>query len=115
MYRRALQLRPPPVRTETRVSVVSSFFSPVTINSESTDLNDSNYDRSGWCRAPEPQVLDYQAQQNKLFPPLAAVFGFNFCANFLWDLYNYANSNLEKGDLELLPEVSCYETSIECN
>lgn len=55
--------------------------------------------------APEPQILDYQAQQNKLFPPLAAVFGFNFCANYLWDLYNFANDNLEKGDLELLPEL----------
>jgi len=55
--------------------------------------------------APEPQVLDYQAQQNKLFPPLAAVFGFNYCSNFLWDLYNFANSNLEMGDLELLPEL----------
>jgi len=55
--------------------------------------------------APEPQILDYQAQQNKILPPLAAVFGFNFCSEFLWELYNYANDNLEKGDLELLPEL----------
>jgi len=54
---------------------------------------------------PEPQILDYQAQQNKVFPPLAAIFGFHFAADHLWNLYNTASTRLEQGDLELVPEL----------
>jgi hypothetical protein len=58
------------------------------------------------CRAPEPQIMDYQAQQNKIFPPLAAIFAFHFASDHLWNLYNTANSRIDQGDLELVPEVS---------
>ncbi|XP_046437012.1 probable peroxisomal acyl-coenzyme A oxidase 1 [Daphnia pulex] len=53
----------------------------------------------------EPQVMDYQAQQNKLLPPLAATFAFQLAADHLWNLYNTANNNIEQGDLELLPDL----------
>lgn len=56
-------------------------------------------------RDPEPQILDYVAQQNKLFPPLAATFGFHFAANYVWDLYNSAREGIGKGDLHLMPDV----------
>ena len=56
-------------------------------------------------RAPEPQILDYQAQQNKLFPPLAATFAFHFVADHLWSLYGTANESIAGGDLQLLPDV----------
>ncbi|XP_046436827.1 probable peroxisomal acyl-coenzyme A oxidase 1 [Daphnia pulex] len=54
---------------------------------------------------PEPQILDYVAQQNKLFPPLAATFGFHFAANYVWDLYNTARDGIGKGDLHLMPDL----------
>lgn len=50
--------------------------------------------------------MDYQAQQHKVLPPLAATFAFHFAAEHLWTLYNKANDNIEHGDLELLPDVS---------
>ncbi|EFX90118.1 hypothetical protein DAPPUDRAFT_300149 [Daphnia pulex] len=53
----------------------------------------------------EPQVMDYQAQQNKLLPPLAATFAFQLAADHLWNLYHTANNNIEQGDLELLPDL----------
>lgn len=49
--------------------------------------------------------MDYQAQQDKLFPSLAAVFGFNFAAQRVAELYQTANERIEKGDLQLLPDV----------
>lgn len=55
--------------------------------------------------APEPQILDYQAQQNKLFPPLAATFAFHFVADHLWSLYGTANESIAGGDLQLLPDL----------
>lgn len=55
--------------------------------------------------APEPQIIEYQAQQNKLFPPLAASFAFQFAADRLLKLYRTANKSMRKGDLELLPDV----------
>lgn len=50
--------------------------------------------------------MDYQAQQNKVLPPLAATFAFHFAAEHLWNLYNTANNSIEQGDIELLPDVS---------
>lgn len=57
-------------------------------------------------REPEPQILDYKAQQNKLFPALAASFAFHFAAENLWNLYHVATENIGKGDLQMLPDVS---------
>lgn len=55
--------------------------------------------------AAEPQIMDYQAQQDKLFPPLASVFGFNFAAQHVANLYQTASERIEKGDLQLLPDL----------
>lgn len=57
------------------------------------------------CRAPEPQVLDYRTQQYKLIPAIAACFAMKFSANWIWDMYNVVNNELDQGDLERLPEV----------
>ena len=49
--------------------------------------------------------MEYQAQQSKLLPALAATFSFHFAAGQLWNIYNTANNNIEQGDMELLPDV----------
>ncbi len=54
--------------------------------------------------------MDYQAQQNKLLPPLAATFGFHFAAEKLWNIYNTATNSIEQGDMDLLPDVSLVQT-----
>ena len=56
-------------------------------------------------RAPEPLIIEYQAQQNKLFPPLAATFAFHFAAKQLMALYRSATVDIGIGDLRQLPDV----------
>jgi len=54
---------------------------------------------------PEPQIIDFVTQQYKLFPNLAAYFAYLYAARWLWDLYNNVTSELESGQLYLLPEL----------
>jgi len=55
----------------------------------------------------EPQILDYQTQQYKLFPVIASSLVYKFAAKWLWDKYSAVTSQLERGDLVQLPEVNC--------
>lgn len=55
----------------------------------------------------EPQILDYQTQQYKLFPVIATSLVYTFAAKWLWDKYSAVTSQLEQGDLIQLPEVNC--------
>lgn len=55
--------------------------------------------------AGEPQIIDYQTQQYKIFPAIGISLAYKFAASWLWDVYNDVTSQLEKGDLERLPEV----------
>lgn len=59
-----------------------------------------------YISAGEPQILDYQTQQYKIFPVIAMSLAYKFAASWLWDVYNDVTSQLELGDLERLPEVS---------
>lgn len=54
---------------------------------------------------PEPQIIDHVTQQYKIFPPLAKTVVFKLTANNLWDSYNQVTGELEKGNLERLPEL----------
>ena len=59
---------------------------------------------------PEPKIIEYQTQQEKLFPALALAFGIHFAANNLWQMYTRNVKNMSAGDFALLPElhaVSC--------
>lgn len=53
----------------------------------------------------EPQVIDHITQQYKLFPQIAKVFVIKLAADYIWDMYNQVTSELDRGDLERLPEV----------
>lgn len=54
----------------------------------------------------EPQVIDHVTQQYKVFPNIAKVFVIKLAADYIWDMYNQITSELDRGDLERLPEVS---------
>lgn len=54
----------------------------------------------------EPQILDYQTQQYKLFPVIATCLVYNCAAKWLWDKYSAVTSQLDLGDLDQLPEVN---------
>ncbi|KAL4084612.1 hypothetical protein QTP88_027543 [Uroleucon formosanum] len=53
----------------------------------------------------EPQILDYQTQQYKLFPVIATCLVYNCAAKWLWDKYSAVTSQLDLGDLDQLPEL----------
>lgn len=57
-------------------------------------------------REREPQILDYQTQQYKLFPVIATCLAYKFAAKWLWSKYLLVNVQLEQGDLNELPEVN---------
>lgn len=64
-------------------------------------------------REPEPQILDYQTQQYKLFPLLATAYAFHFVGAYIKDTYHRISGDISTGDLSELPEVLCpLETSV---
>ena len=44
---------------------------------------------------PEPKIIEYKTQQNKLFPSLARVFAFNFAVQYLKEAYHYTQEAVE--------------------
>ncbi|XP_071499066.1 peroxisomal acyl-coenzyme A oxidase 1-like [Diadema antillarum] len=54
---------------------------------------------------PEVPILDFQTQQQKLFPGLAAVFAIYFAGQHLRRLYEENEESLLKGDFSILPEL----------
>ncbi|XP_008056715.1 peroxisomal acyl-coenzyme A oxidase 2 [Carlito syrichta] len=56
-------------------------------------------------RDPEAKVLDYQTQQQKLFPPLARCYAFHFLAVSLLEFFQHSYTAILDGDLSSLPEL----------
>ncbi|XP_075375278.1 peroxisomal acyl-coenzyme A oxidase 1 isoform X3 [Mycteria americana] len=54
---------------------------------------------------PEPQILDYQTQQYKLFPLLATAYAFHFVGAYIKDTYRRVSGDINEGDLSELPEL----------
>lgn len=61
---------------------------------------------------PEPQILDFQTQQYKLFPLLATAYAFQFVGAYMKETYHRINEDIGQGDLSELPEVCVY--SLAC-
>ena len=55
---------------------------------------------------PEPQILDYQTQQYKLFPLLASAYAIWFTGMKIREIYFTVTYDIMQGDTEKLPEVS---------
>ena len=60
------------------------------------------YSNSG----PEPQVLDFQTQQYKLLPLVASSYAYWFGGESILNMHAAVTGEIEKGNMELLPEVS---------
>ncbi|XP_069338963.1 peroxisomal acyl-coenzyme A oxidase 1 isoform X1 [Eulemur rufifrons] len=54
---------------------------------------------------PEPQILDFQTQQYKLFPLLATAYAFQFVGAYMKETYHRINEGIGQGDLSELPEL----------
>lgn len=57
-------------------------------------------------RGVEPQVLDFQTQQQKLFPWLASAYAYWFAGESMLRQHQTITAQIEKGDVEALPEVN---------
>uniref|UniRef100_A0A8C2YEP2 Acyl-coenzyme A oxidase n=1 Tax=Coturnix japonica TaxID=93934 RepID=A0A8C2YEP2_COTJA len=53
----------------------------------------------------EAKILDYQTQQEKLLPQLAAAYAFHFINNYLHELFNKGYKEIQGRNFALLPEL----------
>ncbi|XP_037621620.1 peroxisomal acyl-coenzyme A oxidase 1 isoform X3 [Sebastes umbrosus] len=54
---------------------------------------------------PEPQIMDYQTQQYKLFPLLATAYAFHFVGQYMRQTYHRISGDINEGDFSQLPEL----------
>ncbi|KAJ6660455.1 hypothetical protein lerEdw1_017879 [Lerista edwardsae] len=62
---------------------------------------------------PEPQILDYQTQQYKLFPLLATAYAFHFVGAYMKDTYHRITGDIHQGDLSQLPELHALSAGLK--
>ncbi|XP_066470200.1 peroxisomal acyl-coenzyme A oxidase 1 isoform X1 [Tiliqua scincoides] len=62
---------------------------------------------------PEPQILDYQTQQYKLFPLLATAYAFHFVGAYMKNTYQRITGDISRGDLSELPELHALSAGLK--
>ncbi|XP_055015695.1 peroxisomal acyl-coenzyme A oxidase 1-like [Boleophthalmus pectinirostris] len=62
---------------------------------------------------PEPQILDYQTQQYKLFPLLATAYAFTFVGQYISQTYHHIMGDINHGDFSELPELHALSAGLK--
>ncbi|KAM9856642.1 peroxisomal acyl-coenzyme A oxidase 1 [Aulostomus maculatus] len=62
---------------------------------------------------PEPQILDYQTQQYKLFPLLAMAYAFTFVGQYMSQTYHRITGDINQGDFSELPELHALSAGLK--
>ncbi|XP_029006509.1 peroxisomal acyl-coenzyme A oxidase 1 isoform X1 [Betta splendens] len=62
---------------------------------------------------PEPQILDYQTQQYKLFPVLAMAYAFTFVGQYMTQTYQRITGDINEGDFSELPELHALSAGLK--
>ncbi|XP_029936741.1 peroxisomal acyl-coenzyme A oxidase 1 isoform X2 [Myripristis murdjan] len=62
---------------------------------------------------PEPQILDYQTQQYKLFPLLAMAYAFTFVGQYMTKTYHRITADINQGDFSELPELHALSAGLK--
>ncbi|XP_029359009.1 peroxisomal acyl-coenzyme A oxidase 1 isoform X1 [Echeneis naucrates] len=62
---------------------------------------------------PEPQILDYQTQQYKLFPLLATAYAFIFVGQYMRKTYHRITGDINQGDFSELPELHALSAGLK--
>ncbi|XP_061534710.1 peroxisomal acyl-coenzyme A oxidase 1 isoform X2 [Phycodurus eques] len=62
---------------------------------------------------PEPQILDYQTQQYKLFPVLAMAYAFTFVGQYVNQMYHRITGDINQGDFSELPELHALSAGLK--
>ncbi|KAL2087220.1 hypothetical protein ACEWY4_018279 [Coilia grayii] len=61
----------------------------------------------------EPQILDYQTQQYKLFPLLATAYAFHFVGQYMRETYHRITGDINQGDFSELPELHALSAGLK--
>ncbi|KAG7486680.1 peroxisomal acyl-coenzyme A oxidase 1 isoform X2 [Solea senegalensis] len=62
---------------------------------------------------PEPQIIDYQTQQYKLFPLLAMTYAFTFVGQYMKETYHRISGDISQGDFSELPELHALSAGLK--
>ncbi|CAH1776142.1 unnamed protein product [Owenia fusiformis] len=62
---------------------------------------------------PEPQIMDFQTQQYKLFPLLATSYALLFAGSSIRDTYFRIEKDIQRGDTKELPELHCLSSGLK--
>lgn len=62
---------------------------------------------------PEPQILDFQTQQYKLFPLLATAYAFQFVGQYMSQTYHRITGDIQQGNLSELPELHALSAGLK--
>ncbi|XP_038872902.1 peroxisomal acyl-coenzyme A oxidase 1 isoform X2 [Salvelinus namaycush] len=62
---------------------------------------------------PEPQIMDYQTQQYKLFPLLATAYAYKFVGQYMNDVYHRITGDISQGDFSELPELHALSAGLK--
>ncbi|XP_053565165.1 peroxisomal acyl-coenzyme A oxidase 1 isoform X1 [Bombina bombina] len=62
---------------------------------------------------PEPQIMDFQTQQYKLFPLLATAYAFHFVGSYMSETYHRITGDIQQGNLSELPELHALSAGLK--
>uniref|UniRef100_A0A8C7Q565 Acyl-coenzyme A oxidase n=1 Tax=Oncorhynchus mykiss TaxID=8022 RepID=A0A8C7Q565_ONCMY len=62
---------------------------------------------------PEPQIMDYQTQQYKLFPLLATAYAYKFVGQYMNQVYLRITGDISQGDFSELPELHAMSAGLK--
>lgn len=62
---------------------------------------------------PEPQIIDYQTQQYKLFPLLAMAYAFSSVGQYMYQTYHRITGDINQGDFSELPELHALSAGLK--
>ncbi|XP_069668107.1 peroxisomal acyl-coenzyme A oxidase 2 isoform X2 [Haliaeetus albicilla] len=61
----------------------------------------------------EAKILDYQTQQEKLLPQLAAAYAFYFISDYLQELFNRGYTEIQRKNFDMLPELHAFSSGFK--
>ncbi|XP_045562143.1 peroxisomal acyl-coenzyme A oxidase 1 isoform X2 [Salmo salar] len=61
----------------------------------------------------EPQIMDYQTQQYKLFPLLATAYAYKFVGQYMNQVYHRITGDISQGDFSELPELHALSAGLK--
>ncbi|KFO91755.1 Peroxisomal acyl-coenzyme A oxidase 2, partial [Buceros rhinoceros silvestris] len=61
----------------------------------------------------EAKILDYQTQQEKLLPQLAAAYAFHFINDYLEELFNKGYGEIQRKNFDTLPELHAFSSGFK--